>query len=74
MAKDKKRSLVFLIETKLKSRRVNFLKNKLGFEGCFVMDYVGRSGELMLMWRKELEIEIINISQRHISGWVGDET
>lgn len=62
MVKDKKPSLVFLIEIKLNSSRLAYLKNKLGFEGCFVVDSMGRSEGLMLLWKNEMEIEIINYS------------
>lgn len=66
-------NLVFLMETKLHVGRVAFLKNKLGFDGCFVVDAVGRNGGQVLLWRREVEINIISYSQRHISGWVIDE-
>lgn len=34
----------------------------------------GQKWGLILLWKKELEVDIINFLQRHISGWVEDYT
>lgn len=31
------------------------------------MDPVGRSGGLMIVWQQDVQIELVNYSQRHIS-------
>ena len=38
---------------------------KLGFAKAFVVDSVGRSGGLALIWKDEGEVEIQNYSRRH---------
>ena len=46
---DEDPSLVFVCETKLHSRQCQNLRSKLGFDGCFVYDSVGRKGGLILL-------------------------
>jgi hypothetical protein len=57
---------LFLIETKLKNAKLQFLRTKLDFEGMFTVDPVGRSGGLAFFWKDSREVEIINYSLRHI--------
>jgi exonuclease III len=70
MVKEKKPDLVFLIETKLPSLRMEFIRVRTGFDYMFVVDNMGRSGGLALMWRSELSVEIQNYSRRHINATV----
>lgn len=70
MVKDKKPKMVFIMETKLSSRRTDFLKRKLGFENIFAVDSVGRSGGLALLWRDEVQVVIQNYSRWHINAVV----
>jgi len=51
MVKDKCPNMVFLMETKLQSGRLEFLKSRLGFDGFFAVDSKGRSGGLALFWK-----------------------
>jgi hypothetical protein len=46
------------------------MRSKLGFERMFVVDYVGRSGGLALLWKEEVELEIQNYSIQHINALV----
>ena len=46
---------------------------KLDFAGAFVVDSVGRSGGLALIWKDEGEVEIQNYSRRHINAVVREE-
>jgi hypothetical protein len=70
MVKEKKPDLVFLMETKLPSLRMEFIRVRTGFDYMFVVDNMGRSGGLALMWRFELSVEIQNYSRRHINATV----
>lgn len=70
IVKEKKLIVVFLLETKITSVRFVYLKKVLGFDGCFVVESMERSGGLVLLWRIEVEIEIVNYSQRHINAWI----
>jgi hypothetical protein len=62
--------LVFLIETKLRQHRFHKIKNKLGFNSLFVVDCVGRSGGLALLWIDDLVVDIQNYSRRHINATI----
>ena len=66
LVKRKKPTFLFLIETKSSSNKMEFLRNKLGFSGLFVVDSVGRSGGLALLWHDESGLTIKNFSRRHI--------
>jgi exonuclease III len=70
LVKYKKPSLVFLMETKLRKQKMEIIHSKLGFTGLLMVDCVGRSGGLALLWSNEYEVVIQNFSQRHISGMV----
>ncbi|KAK2655391.1 hypothetical protein Ddye_008443 [Dipteronia dyeriana] len=63
-------SLVFLSETKLRGRKVISLKRQLGFEGCFQVDCVGRSGGLLLLWKEEWVVSMLSFSLGHIDAWI----
>jgi phosphopantetheine adenylyltransferase len=56
--RDKKPSLVFLMETKQLSRKVESIRIKLGFDNLFVVDCVGRSGGLALFWKSDTPVQI----------------
>jgi hypothetical protein len=45
---------------------------KLGFEANFVVDSIGRSGGLTLLWNLETNVEVQNFSRRHINATVLD--
>ena len=58
--------LFFVMETKIRGKRVENLKGLLGFTGCFAVDNVGLSGGIGLFWTRELHVELKNYSQTHI--------
>ncbi|XP_027148760.1 uncharacterized protein LOC113749274 [Coffea eugenioides] len=49
--------IIFLSETKNKKCYMNKLKMKLKFDSLFVVDPIGRSGGLAVMWRKDVQIK-----------------
>lgn len=56
------------METKSTKHKMEGLHVKLGFEGLFVVvDPVGRSGGLALLWKEKNETEIQNYTRRHIN-------
>jgi hypothetical protein len=67
LVRKKKPNFLFLMETKSNSRRMEFLRVKLGFEGLFVVDFVGKSGGLALFWKEQNEVEVQNYTRRHIN-------
>lgn len=70
MAKEKRPTLLFLMETKSRQHSLERIRVKLGFEGLFVVDPVGRSGGLALLWKESGSLEIQNFTRRHINAVV----
>ncbi|KAL0303853.1 UNVERIFIED_CONTAM: hypothetical protein Sradi_6253400 [Sesamum radiatum] len=60
-----KPSLVFLNETKCNRRRFEVIKNKVNMSGVEVPPR-GQSGGLMLLWHKEVDVQLCSFSVRHI--------
>ncbi|XP_042962598.1 uncharacterized protein LOC122296867 [Carya illinoinensis] len=58
--------VVFLQETRLNARRWTTYKYTLGFSNCFIVDVVGRSGGLAMLWKYELALRILNYSMNHV--------
>ena len=65
--KEKKPNIVFLMETKAHAKRMENVRSQLGFEHMMVVDCVGKSGGLALLWMSESRVEIQNYSCRHIN-------
>ena len=60
--------LVFLLETKSKSRRMEKIKFKLGFTNGLYVQSRGRSGGLALLWSSDTNLEIKSYSNHHIDA------
>jgi molybdopterin biosynthesis enzyme len=59
--KEKRPGLLFLMETISKKQRMEWLRVKLGFNGgLFVVNPVGQSGGLALLWKADVGLEIQN--------------
>lgn len=48
------------------------IKSRLGFHGCFVVEVMGRTEGLALLWKEDNDMVIYNFSRMHISSWVED--
>jgi ribonuclease HI len=70
LVRKKKPDVVFLMETKLVSQTMEYVRAKMKFDGMFVVDCHGRSGGLALMWKAETNIQVQNYSKRHINAIV----
>jgi hypothetical protein len=68
-----KPNFVFLMETLSKKNQLEKVRCKMGFEGLFVVDPVGRSGGLALLWKEANSLEIFNYSRSHIQAMVKDD-
>ncbi|XP_042980139.1 uncharacterized protein LOC122310310 [Carya illinoinensis] len=73
LVKEKRPDIVFLIETKLMAKNFEGIKRRMAWDGCFVVEAIGRSGGLVLLWKDEEEVDIVNFSQHHISAYVGKD-
>jgi hypothetical protein len=62
MVKEKKPTVVFIMETKLHDKNLDFLRIKLGMQNMFIVDSVGKSGGLILLWQDNFNVEIQNFS------------
>ena len=60
------------METKIRGKRVEFLKYGLGFSGCYAVDSEGLSGGIGLFWTKDVSVELKNYSTGHIDVVVRD--
>ena len=60
--------LVFLSETKLKVRRMEKVKFRLGFPNGLIVPSRGRSGGLALLWSVDTNLEIKSFSNHHIDA------
>ncbi|KAL0294287.1 UNVERIFIED_CONTAM: hypothetical protein Sradi_6894900 [Sesamum radiatum] len=57
--------LVFLVGTKCSLSQIETLKRRLDLFGCCV-EPRGRSGGLMLLWQKSIEVQLQSFSSFHI--------
>lgn len=58
LVKEKRPMMVFLMETKLQKEKMERIRHILGFPNMFVVDCVGKSGGLALLWREEIIVDI----------------
>jgi hypothetical protein len=70
MLKQKRPILVFLMENKIRKNKMEVIRCKLNYTSMFVVDCVGRSGGMALLWGDEVFVEVQNFSQRQINGLV----
>jgi hypothetical protein len=68
LVKEKRLTFLFLMEAKSSKSKMKFIQVRLGFEGPFVVDPIGRSGGLPLLWKEKNEVEIQNYTCRHINA------
>jgi hypothetical protein len=74
MVRTKKPNLIFLMETKLHRRKMEANRIKLGFDGMFVVDSIGKSGGLALLWKLETVVQIQNYSRWNINAVVSADS
>lgn len=51
---------MFLLETKLEAQFKELKKFSLGLDNCLGVDSVRRSGGIVLLWKKESNLTILN--------------
>lgn len=72
MVKEKKPNIVFLMETKCRNAKMEGIRVKLDFVGLFVVDPIGRSGGLALLWKEKNVLDIQNYFRWHINAVVAN--
>ncbi|XP_059451003.1 uncharacterized protein LOC132181787 [Corylus avellana] len=70
LVKVKKPEMVFLMETIMGKTKMERIRRRLGFPNMLVVDCVGKSGGLALLWTETIEVEVQNYSSRHINAKV----
>ena len=65
---DYKPDFIFLSETSLRKDGAERVRVMLGFEGCVTVECLGRSGGLMLLWKKPVKFLLGTMSRFHIEG------
>lgn len=67
---NKKPSILFLMETLINKTKLEPIKFHLGFHGMFVVDNMGHSGGLALLWKEGTEVNVTNYSCHHIDSTI----
>lgn len=57
---------MFVMETKCGSKKLEYLKHKIGYPNMFCVNSIGRKEGLVMLWKVEENIEVINYSNHHI--------
>jgi hypothetical protein len=65
--------IVFLMETRLELRCLEFLRVRLGMRGCFGVDRHGYGGGLALLWSSSAAVHIKSYSNHHIDADVVED-
>ncbi|XP_068339108.1 uncharacterized protein [Pyrus communis] len=65
LIRNRRPSMIFLSETKMKDHRICGVRRRLGYSNGFDVSPNGRSGGLSLWWEDNLEVKII-FSSKHI--------
>ena len=65
-----KPKIVFLMETKSKVKRMEKIKNRIGFTNGLIVPSRGRSDGMALFWTREVNLDTNNYSGNHIDAIV----
>ncbi|CAN6700215.1 unnamed protein product [Malus baccata var. baccata] len=65
LIRNRRPSMIFLAETKMKDHKINGVRRRMGFFNGFNVTPVGRAGGLSLWWDDTLDVEIL-FSSKHI--------
>ena len=63
-------NVVFLMETKVKKKAMEKVMEKIKFVNGLVMPSEVRSGGLAMLWKREVQVEIMGYSRNHIDAIV----
>lgn len=66
--------IIFLSETKLKKRNMEKEKEKAGFKNGLIILCIGRSGGLVLLWKKDILVEVQGYLNHYIDAIVTDSS
>lgn len=67
LGKSKNPSFIFLMKTLYCRDKLEAIKVKLGYEGLFVVDKVGRSGGLAFFWKSKYKVNLLKYGRNFIN-------
>ena len=70
LVRSKKPIFIFLIETLCSRNKLERLKIQLGYDGLFVVERVGRSGWLALLWKATSTVNLLQFATNFIDAEV----
>lgn len=70
LVQQRKSVVIFLMETLAKNNRMQDIKRKLGWNGCFTMEPLGRGGGLALLWKENISVTVLSYPQNHIDSQI----
>ena len=60
--------VVFLTETRLELKNLEFLRRKLGMYGSWGVERAGSGGGLAILWKEEIQVTVQSFSLAHIDA------
>lgn len=64
--------IIFISESKINEVKAQIVKLNLGYDCCFCVESVGRSGGLLLLWHSNIALDITSFSKGHIDMIIDD--
>ena len=65
--------IVFLSETKVRKKRMERIKERVGFAHGLFVPCQDRSGGLALLWTREIDLEIKSFGSHHIDAVITEK-
>lgn len=72
LLRSRKPNFVFFSETIAMSNKVEEIRVKYGFSSSFVVDRIGRSGGLAIMWKRSVDYHVVGSSSNYIDVWIAE--
>ena len=66
-------NIIFLSETKIKKKAMEKIMEKINFVNGLIVPRKGRGGGLALLWKREVDLEIMGYSRNHIDAIVSEQ-
>lgn len=58
--------IIFLFETLVHAQKLEDIRIKIGYEGCFAVNRDGRSGGIGVFWRCSSTCSLLSFSNNHV--------
>lgn len=66
LVRTEKPMIIFLCEMLARKSKIEWVQLRLDYQGFFVVEPVGRSGGLALLWKESEQVELLDFSQNHV--------